>query len=114
MDERKEFERWFEGHCLPCESNWFERDADGDYTFNATGHAWDGWQARAEQSRAECEALRKYKAAAMLMVEDARRYQFLLTQSYEFWKRIGFTGCPQDQSEAIDDAMASKEIGNGQ
>jgi hypothetical protein len=46
--ERKEFERWFEGHCLPCESNWFERDADGDYTFNPTAHAWEGWQARAE------------------------------------------------------------------
>jgi hypothetical protein len=80
--ERKEFERWFEGHCLPCESNWFERDADGDYTFNPTAHAWEGWQARAELGegtphcteklnalhvnhialQAECEALKKANA----------------------------------------------------
>lgn len=36
---------------------------------------------------------------------DAERWRFALTQPYEFWKRIGFMGCAEDQNEAIDAAM---------
>jgi hypothetical protein len=109
MDERKEFERWASDDWTS--PNAVLKDADGIYKLMSVQQQWRAWQASAEQSRAECEALRKYKAAAMLMVEDAMRYQFLRTQPYEFWKRIGFMGCPQDQGEAIDAAMG-KESGN--
>ena len=110
--ERKEFERWFEGHCLPCESNWFERDADGDYKFNATGHAWDGWQARAELGRAECEALRK----------DAERYRWLRKFPHNVDAAVYGATKTDDCGllrrdiylDAAIDAAMGKESGNGQ
>ena len=131
--ERKEFERWFEGNALPGEANWFERDEDGDYTFNATGHAWDGWQARAELGdgtphcteklnalhanhialQAECEALRKYKAAAMLMVEDASRYQWLRSHPEAVCVTVPIHGdwipAIAEQLDAAIDAAMGKE-----
>ena len=42
---REEFEEWFYGDCLPCEANWFERDADGDYTYDPAYWGWRAWKA---------------------------------------------------------------------
>ncbi|CAB4139132.1 Domain of unknown function DUF551 [uncultured Caudovirales phage] len=52
MDEQQErsaFERWYEGHCLPGEADWFRRDPDepDEYKHGHTSEAWAGWQARA-------------------------------------------------------------------
>jgi hypothetical protein len=121
--ERKEFERWFEGHCLPCESNWFERDADGDYTFNPTAHAWEGWQARAELGegtphcteklnalhvnhialQAECEALRK----------DAERYRWMRSHPEAVCVTVSIHGdwipAISEQLDAALDAMGKEK-----
>lgn len=47
--ERTAFERWYEGHCLPGEADWFGRDPDdpNEYYHGHTSEAWEGWQARA-------------------------------------------------------------------
>jgi len=38
MNTREAFEDWYEVDCYPCEhSNWFRRDSDGDYEFDAGG-----------------------------------------------------------------------------
>lgn len=49
QQERSAFERWYEGHCLPGEADWFRRDADdpSEYDHGHTSEAWAGWQARA-------------------------------------------------------------------
>ena len=60
--ERKEFEAWFGATpSMPL-----FRAGDG-YKLMSVQQQWCAWQARAEQSRAECEALRK----------DAERYRKL-------------------------------------
>lgn len=49
--ERKKFERWYEDDAMPLEhSNWFKRDADGDYEIGDVHAHWRGWLARAERS----------------------------------------------------------------
>ncbi len=53
------------------------------------------WTQSAYAMEAERDAMRA----------DSERWRFALTQPYEFWKRIGFMGCAEDQNEAIDAAM---------
>lgn len=62
---------------------------------------------------AECEALRKYKAAAMLMVEDARRYhkwrsEFCKNEPTEMLVSLAEFMTPE-QVDAVIDAAISKE-----
>lgn len=47
QQERSAFERWYEGHCLPGEADWFRRDPDepDEYKHGHTSEAWAGWQA---------------------------------------------------------------------
>lgn len=60
------------------------------------------WQEKAAQAMAECEQLRKYKAAAMLMVEDASRYIWLRDSQEGKTVRIMDR---RQWNEAIDAAM---------
>ena len=78
MDERKEFERWASDDWTS--TNAVLKDADGIYKLMSVQQQWRAWQASAELGtphatwklnnlhanymavRAECEALRKYKA----------------------------------------------------
>jgi hypothetical protein len=46
--EREAFEAWYEDDAMPAESNWFKRDADGDYVIDHVDTSWYAWQARAK------------------------------------------------------------------
>jgi hypothetical protein len=42
---RKAFEEWFEADAMPLESDWFRKDADGDYAQTHVDQSWSAWQA---------------------------------------------------------------------
>lgn len=69
MTDRKAFEAWFEGYCLPGESDWFKRDPTDpeDYDFTPTQHAWDGWQAAIKQEREACAKVCEDRAGSASM-----------------------------------------------
>lgn len=46
-DKRETFEKWYEGSALLEHSNWFRRDADGDYEIDHVDTSWSAWQAGA-------------------------------------------------------------------
>ena len=46
MTNREAFEDWYEVDSYPCEhSNWFRKDADGDYEIADVATSWNAWQA---------------------------------------------------------------------
>ena len=67
MTERKEFERWASDDFTS--PNAVLKDADGIYKLMSVQQQRRAWQASAEQSRAECEALR-LKAARWIPVAE--------------------------------------------
>jgi hypothetical protein len=44
---RKLFEEWFEADAMPCEADWFKRDAQFPdmYKESTVEHSWDGFKA---------------------------------------------------------------------
>jgi hypothetical protein len=118
--EREAFEAWFYSGAAKDSPSALE--------------AWPAWQARAELCegtqhatwklnnlhanymavRAECEALRKYKAAAMLMVEDAMRYhkwrsEFCKNEPTEMLVSLAEFMTPEQVDAVIDAAMGKEK-----
>jgi len=73
------------------------------------GDVMERQEAKIDALEAECEALRKYKAAAMLMVEDADRYRRL--RDGQNWPAV-FANAENPEplrGAELDAAMGSKE-----
>lgn len=45
VNERKNFESWYEADAMPLESNWFDIDKNSEYINENTSYYWEIWQA---------------------------------------------------------------------
>lgn len=109
--EREAFEAWYEGDALACgceHSNWFRRDADGDYEIDHVEWTWRGWKyaslsssgagdaavettdAALQDAYAEGRKDEREEAQAALMRTRVAYYMHGRDQAAEFARNAGY------------------------